>query len=390
MFDHYHSVIYFFPELIGCIMSKLRQVIQDYEIRNLRFYISPKNFEKSWSDIWPIFENLSFRRTHTIIFPHFKSAVEKFEITKDKYLVEVNDKKWTKYKALSNCSASDFGEMYFNILKEECKATISKSDLPAACVMKFKLEKNPYERSGVKLLYIPSAPQHQDFIFCPYCAPNFGWRRYTSIEDFIAHDHISTSKKKIAMAIPEDDPMTGTVFKTSLTAKEVTDFFSEWGNPKPAPFAQKLIEDSKLSIDMPKDDELEKQLLRLKDVIKGRWHKLLKKLKDSNYRWTQGPLKSKDPNDIFIDLLPDFLMLVKTEDIPTFGSQASTSSSKKSWIEESLPVSKMRKDFEGMVSKHQRRLTEEIYNAVDNAADDLNMETGDLYLYLAQKYSRLR
>ena len=44
------------------------------------------------------------------------------------------------------------------------------------------------------------------------------------------------------MAVPEDDPMTGTVFKTSLTAKEVTDFFSEWGNPKPAPFAQKLTQ----------------------------------------------------------------------------------------------------------------------------------------------------
>ena len=83
-------------------------------------------------------------------------------------------------------------------------------------------------------------------------------------------------------------------------------------------------------------------------------------------------------------------MLVKTEDIPTFGSQASTSSSKKSWIEEALPVSKMRKDFEGMVSKHQRRLTEEIYNAVDNAADDLNMETGDLHLYLAYRECYLK
>ena len=91
--------------------------------------------------------------------------------------------------------------------------------------MKFKLEKNPYERTGVKLLYTPSAQQHQDFIECPFCDPGFNWRRYTSIEDFIAHDHIRTSKKKIdsTLTMPEDDPMTGkAMFKTSLTVKEVT------------------------------------------------------------------------------------------------------------------------------------------------------------------------
>ena len=325
-------------------MSTLKQVIQDYQIRTLRFYISPNNFEKCWSNIWPIFENLSIRQTPSVIYPYFKSAVETFEIAKDKYLVEVNDKKWTKYKTLANCTASNFGEMYFNALKEECKVTISKSDTPAACVMKFKLEKNPYERTGVKLLYTPSAQPHQDFINCPFCGPGFNWRHYSSIEDFIAHDHVNTSKKKIetTMTVPEDDPMTGkAVFKTSLAVKEVTDLYGEWGNPKRGLFAQKLIEDSKLSIAVPINEEMEIETLRLKDVIAGRWDMLLRKFKDSKFGWIQGPLKSKDPNDCFIDLLPDFLMLIKTEEMPTFGSQASTTGSNKSWIEEAVPVSKM-------------------------------------------------
>ena len=89
----------------------------------------------------------------------------------------------------------------------------------------------------------------------------------------------------------------------------------------------------------------------------------------------------------FLDLMPDFQTLINYDAIPKFGgSQNSNSStSKKSWVEEEVSGSKMRKDFEDMVPRHQRRLTEDIYDSITNAASDLNLDVDDLLLYLAMR-----
>ena len=195
----------------------------------------------------------------------------------------------------------------------------------------------------------------------------------------------------MASKYPEDDPMTGGEsigLKTFLTIQEVLELHKQWNYPKPSMFAMKLIREANWSIaNLEYSDENEKNMTRLKDLVLSRWYKLLKNWKDARHCWKSAPMKSKDPNSTFIDLMPDFQSLINYDAIPKFGgSQNSNSSaSKKSWVEEEVSGSKMRKDFEDMVPRHQRRLTEDIYDSITNAASDLNLDVDDLLLYLAMR-----
>ena len=195
----------------------------------------------------------------------------------------------------------------------------------------------------------------------------------------------------MASKFPEDDPMTGSKdigLKTFLTIQEVLEAWKQWNRPKPSIFAMKLIRDSNWSIaTLGYSEENEKNLTRLKDLVLKRWCWLFKCWKDAQYKWDRSPMKSKEKSSTFLDLMPDFQTLINYDAIPKFGgSQNSNSSnSKKSWVEEEVSGSKMRKDFEDMVPRHQRRLTEDIYDSITNAASDLNLDVDDLLLYLAMR-----
>ena len=135
--------------------------------------------------------------------------------------------------------------------------------------------------------------------------------------------------------------------KTYLTVKEVIDAYKKWNYLKPSNFAQKLIVESNWTIfnfDLELSNDDEKELMRLKDVIINRWNKLHSKWRQANYDLER--MQPKDPNATFIDLQPDFQMLIDYNAIPIFGGpHTSTHISNTSWIEEAVPVSKMRKDF---------------------------------------------
>ena len=198
-----------------------------------------------------------------------------------------------------------------------------------------------------------------------------------------------TFRIEMASKNPEDDPMEGKEkceFKTILEIKEVLDMYANWNYPKRGKFIQKLIEDSGLSLSIPNNDQTEKEFLRLKDLVGGRWDRLHKNFKDANYSWVNF---KKDPNDVFIDLLIDFPNIVKYEAIKPIGSQASTSSAR-SWLEQETPARKMRKDFDDMVPRSKRRLTEPIYDAIHEAAEDINIEPEDLLLYLGSRMTYLK
>ena len=115
--------------------------------------------------------------------------------------------------------------------------------------------------------------------------------------------YIFTYRITMASKLPEDDdPMTGKKnpeLKTKLEIKEVLDFYTNWNYPKRMVFIQKLIEDTGLSLTTSKTDEIEKEFVRLKDLLTGRWNKLYKSWKDAHYKWKDF---KRDPDDVFIDL----------------------------------------------------------------------------------------
>ena len=68
----------------------------------------------------------------------------------------------------------------------------------------------------------------------------------------------------------------------------------------------------------------------------------------------------------------------------------STASSKKSWIEEEAPVIPMKKSFAEMVPRHKRRLTEEIFQAVNDRAEELQIDPTELVCYMGYRLNYMR
>ena len=186
----------------------------------------------------------------------------------------------------------------------------------------------------------------------------------------------------MASKFPGDDPMTGiaTGFKTRLTYEDVVNNYAKWARPKRSEFIQKLIEKSGLSLAEPSNPEMENSYLELKDVLFRRWDKFHNLWKKARCNWLSAKL---DKNRTFLDLAVDFQILIKYDAMPLFGgSQASTNMSNRSWVEEEVPVSTMRKDFVDMVPAYQRQLTEDILDSIEDAAEKLGLSVEDLLLYL--------
>ena len=74
------------------------------------------------------------------------------------------------------------------------------------------------------------------------------------------------------------------------------------------------------------------------------------------------------------------------------GSAASgvSTASTKSWIEEANPVppKQLRKAFEDLVPKSQKRQTDEAYTTALEEAERLNMEPEALFAYYGERYFR--
>ena len=172
-------------------------------------------------------------------------------------------------------------------------------------------------------------------------------------------------------------------FKTILTVGEILDIHKDFKSLKSTAFITKVLEVSNLSLAPISTEEQETSFKNVKDLMRKRWNNLHEKWKKSNRIMNQF---NKETNDTFIDIEKDFPILVSYERYDVPNSQSSNVSTK-SWIEDEVPVVKLRKEFEDLMPKQKRRHTDEIYEALISKAEELSIDPVKLICYLGSRAS---
>ena len=180
-----------------------------------------------------------------------------------------------------------------------------------------------------------------------------------------------------------DDPGSVKQFKTFLTISEVLSFASSNKESSASEFIKELLAKTGLSLAPISTEDQEKDFEGLKEIVRKRWNNLKRRWKFANYQWKNF---KGEPDDIFLDIEKDYPSLVSYEECFSQQSGVSTSS-KSSWLEDEVPVEKplRRKQFDDMVPRSKRRVTEELYETLLDKAEELELEPEKLACYLGHR-----